>query len=73
MILRWLRHYATSLMVVGSIPDGVTGIFILPKPSNRTMTHRLTQPLTEMRTRNLSGSKGRSARDNLIAICLLIV
>ena len=24
---RWLRHYATSQNVAGSIPDGVTGIF----------------------------------------------
>jgi hypothetical protein len=23
----WLRHYATNRQVVGSIPDGVTGIF----------------------------------------------
>ena len=23
----WLRHYATSLKVTGSIPDGVIGIF----------------------------------------------
>jgi hypothetical protein len=34
-----------------------------------------TQPLTEMSTRNIPGSKGRSARkaDNLTAICELIV
>ena len=24
----WLRHYATSRKVAGSIPDGVIGIFI---------------------------------------------
>jgi hypothetical protein len=24
----WLRHYATSRKVAGSIPDGVTGILI---------------------------------------------
>ena len=23
----WLRHYATNRQVVGSIPDGVIGIF----------------------------------------------
>jgi hypothetical protein len=35
------------------------------------MALRLTQPLTEMSTRNLSGGKGRPARkaDNLTAIC----
>jgi hypothetical protein len=34
-----------------------------------------TQPLTEMSTRNLSGSKGQTASkaDNLSAICELIV
>jgi hypothetical protein len=34
-----------------------------------------TQPLTEMSTKNLSGSKGRPARkaDNLTAICEPIV
>ena len=25
--LNWLRHYVTNQKVVGSIPDGVTGIF----------------------------------------------
>jgi hypothetical protein len=35
----------------------------------------LTQPLTEMSTRNLPGGKGRQARkaDNLAAICEPIV
>jgi hypothetical protein len=35
----------------------------------------LTQPLTEMNTRNLPGGKGQLVRkaDNLIAICELIV
>jgi len=37
----WLRHSATGRKVAGSISDGVTGIF-------------LTQPLTEMSTRNIS-------------------
>jgi hypothetical protein len=39
------------------------------------MTQGLTQPLTEMSTRNLPGAKGRPVRkaDNLIAICQLIV
>ena len=41
----WLRHCATSRKVAGSIPYGVTG---------RTMALGLTQPLTEMSTRNIS-------------------
>jgi hypothetical protein len=50
----WLRHYATSRKVAGSIPDGVTGIFHLCNPSGRTMAVGSTQPLTEMSTRNIS-------------------
>jgi hypothetical protein len=44
-------------------------------PSSRTMAVGSTQPLTEMSTRNLPGSKGRPARraDNLTAICEPIV
>jgi hypothetical protein len=40
-------------------------------PSSRTMALALTQPLTEMNTRNLPGGKKRPARraDNLTAIC----
>jgi hypothetical protein len=46
----------------------------LPNPSGRTMALGLTQPLTEMSTRNLKkkpGGKGRPARrvDNIAAIC----
>jgi hypothetical protein len=65
----WLRHYATSRKVAGSIPD-VIGFFIWPNPSSRTMALRSTQPLTEMSTRNLPGGKGRPVRgdDNLTAI-----
>ena len=55
----WLRHCATSRKVAGSISDGVTGIFYRHNPSGRTMALGLTQPLTEMSTRNISwGSKG---------------
>jgi hypothetical protein len=45
--------------------------FNLPNPTSRTMALRLTQPLTEMSTRNLPGGKKRPARraDNLAAIC----
>jgi len=50
----WLRHCTTSRKVEGSIPDGVTGIFCCHNPSSRTMVLGLTQPLTEMSTRNIS-------------------
>jgi hypothetical protein len=48
-----LRHCATSGNFAGSIPDGVIGIFHWHNPSGRTMALRLTQPLTEMSTRNI--------------------
>jgi len=50
----WLRHCTTNCKVTGSIPDGVTGIFHWHNPSGCTMTLGLTQPLTEMTTRNIS-------------------
>ena len=50
----WLRHCATSRKVAGSIPAGVTGIFHLHNSSGRTMVLGLTQPLTEMSTKNIS-------------------
>jgi len=50
----WLRHCATNSKVTGSIPDGVIGIFHCHNPSGRTMALGLTQPLTEMSTRNIS-------------------
>jgi hypothetical protein len=37
----------------GSIPDCVTGIFHWYNPSGRTMALELTQPLTEISTRNI--------------------
>jgi hypothetical protein len=51
--------------------DEVIGFFTWPNPSSRTVALGSTQPLTEMSTRNLPGSKGRPARkaDNLTAIC----
>jgi hypothetical protein len=52
-----LRHRATSLKVTGSIPDGVFRIFHLHNPTGRTMALGLTQPLTEMSTRNISWGK----------------
>jgi len=50
----WLRHCAPSRKVAGSIPDGVTGIFHWHNPPGRTVALGLTQPLTEMSTRNVS-------------------
>ena len=63
----WLRHYATIRMVAGSIPDGVIGILHWHNPSGRTMALGLTQPLTEMSTRNISWGIRRPVRtaDNL--------
>jgi hypothetical protein len=53
----WLRQYATSRKVAGSIPDDGIGFFNLPNTSSRTMAPGSTQPLTEMSTRNLFGGK----------------
>jgi len=50
----WLRHCATSRKVAGSIPDDGIGILHLHNPSGRSMALGLTQPLTEMSTRNIS-------------------
>ena len=50
----WLRHCATSRKVAGSVES-----IHWHNPSGRTMTLGLTQPLTEMSSRNNSwGSKG---------------
>jgi hypothetical protein len=67
----WLRHYATSRKVAGSILVVVTGYFELMYLSRRIMALGSTQPLTEMSARNLLEGKGRSARkaDNITAIC----
>jgi len=51
LAMRWrscLRHCATSRNVVGSVPDGVFGIFLRHNPSGRPMALRSTQPLTYM-------------------------
>jgi hypothetical protein len=58
----WFRHYATSQNVVGSIPDEIIGFLNWHNPSSRNVALVSTQPLTEMSTRNLPGSKGRPAR-----------
>jgi hypothetical protein len=51
-------------------PMSSLNFFNLPNPSSNTMAMGSTQPLTEMSTMNLPGSKGRLARkaDNLTAI-----
>jgi hypothetical protein len=56
-----MGHYATSRVVVGSIPDEVIWFLIWPNPSSRTIALRSTQPLTEMSTRKLPRAKGRPA------------
>jgi hypothetical protein len=57
MCLRsWLRHYATSLKVMGLSPDEVDFFFFnLPNPSSRPVALGSTQPLTEMSTMDLPG------------------
>jgi hypothetical protein len=71
----WLRHHAVSRKVAVSIRDKFSGFLIWSESSNSTMTLRLTQPPTEMSTRNLPGSEGRPVHkvDNFTAICELIV
>jgi hypothetical protein len=49
----WLRHCATGWKVAVSIPDGVIVIFYLHKPSGRTVTLGLIQPLTETSNSNI--------------------
>jgi hypothetical protein len=58
----WLRYYATSRKVAGSIPIEVIVFFNRPNPSRRFVVLGSTQPLTEMSTRNIPGGKGRPAR-----------
>jgi hypothetical protein len=59
-----LRYCASCWKATGSIPDGVTGIFHWRIPSSCTIALGLTQPLTDMSTRNIfwgvkvAGSKG---------------
>jgi hypothetical protein len=53
----WLRHYATSRMVAGSIPN-VIGFFNWPNPSSRTVALRSTQHLAEWVPGIILGVKG---------------
>jgi hypothetical protein len=71
----WLRHYATSQKVAGSVLDEVIGFFSWPNPSNHTVALGWTQLLTEISTRNLPGGKGWLVRkaDNHTAIFETIV
>jgi hypothetical protein len=50
--LAWLRHRATSRMVTGYIPEGVTGIFHWLNLCGCTMTLGSTQHVALMSTRN---------------------
>jgi hypothetical protein len=53
----WLRHYATSRMVAGSIPN-VIGFFNWPNPSSRIVALRSTQHLAEWVPGIILGVKG---------------
>jgi len=57
-----IRYWLLLQKVAGSIPYGVIGIFCWHNPSGRTMALVLTQPLTEMSTRNISWG-GKVGRD----------
>jgi hypothetical protein len=52
--LRGARGGTVVEALLGSIPDGVIGIFHWHNTSGRTMTLGPTQTLTEMNTRNIS-------------------
>jgi hypothetical protein len=49
-----LRHYVTSRMVSGLIPDEFIAFINWPNPSNLTTGLESTQPLTERSMRNVS-------------------
>jgi hypothetical protein len=71
----WLRHYATSWKVTGSIPDEVIGFFNWLNPSSHTMALKSTPPLIEMSARDPHGGIGQLVHKayNLTAICELTV
>jgi hypothetical protein len=64
----WLKHYATSCKVAGSIVDEVIGFFNRPNCSSRTMALRSTQPLIEMITRKLPGGLKNGGRVRLTTL-----
>jgi hypothetical protein len=45
-VASWLRHYATSRKVAGSIPHEIIESFNCPNTSSRTVALGSTQPLT---------------------------
>jgi hypothetical protein len=51
---RWLRHWAASRRFAGPIPNGIIGISCWLNPCGHTMALGLTQPLTELSTRDVS-------------------
>jgi hypothetical protein len=71
----WLRHYARSRKVAGSIPDEIIKFLNWPNTSSSIMAQGSTQPVTVMNIRNLPGGKGRPAHtaDNLSPNCEPIV
>jgi hypothetical protein len=62
-----VEHCATSRKVAGSIHNEIIDVFNLPDPFSLTVALGLTQPLTEMSTRNLRVGKARQEHnpDNL--------
>jgi hypothetical protein len=66
------RNGIRRSVVVGSISDGVIGFLSWRNPFSITTALGLTQPLTEVSTRNILGYKWRPAgakTDNLTASC----
>jgi hypothetical protein len=74
-ILYTVRRSATTLEAAGLIPNEVIGFLNWRNPSSLTVALGLTQPVTEMNTRNLPGSKGQMMHnaDDLTTICDPIV
>jgi hypothetical protein len=62
---------ARGFVLSWGLNQDINGFFISPNPSSSTMALGLTQPLTEMSTRNLPGGKARPTykTDILNAIC----
>jgi len=54
VVVKELRY---SPSVPDSIPGGVTGVFSVMFPFDRTMTLCSTQPLVKMSTRNILGEE----------------
>jgi hypothetical protein len=67
----WWRHCATNRKVAVSNPDGFIGIFHRHNPSGCTMTLVLTQPLTEMSTRNIPWGVGKGKLGRCIGLTTL--